>query len=402
VGAPSDDRDAGGLPVALRGQDIVCIGFADWDSGVWTNQQHLMSRLAAGNRVLFVESLGLRKPRVGGRDLRRMLRRLGDGLRGVRTVDGVLVLSPLVVPLHGSPWIRSLNERLLSVQVGRAARRAGMRKPILWAYVPQAEALIPTLEPSLVIYHCVDDIAMQKGVDGESFAGAERRFVDRADLVIASAPGLAKRMRGAGANVLEAPNVADTSLFAQALDPGPIDPEMAALPEPRVVFVGAITATKLDLELLRELALIRPDWSIALIGPVGTGDPDTDVSGLEAIPNLHLLGSRPHRELPSALRGATVGLIPYAINPLTESIFPMKVYEYLAAGLGVVSTPLPSLSGVEGLEIAADAPGVAVRIERLLEADSAEERAARSKLAAGHSWEARLEEISEALERLQP
>jgi glycosyltransferase involved in cell wall biosynthesis len=206
-------------------------------------------------------------------------------------------------------------------------------------------------------------------------------------------------MRDAGANVLEAPNVADVALFSEALEPGPVDPAIRALPEPRLVFVGAITATKLDLDLLCELALLRPEWSIALIGPIGAGDPDTDVSALESVPNIHLLGPRPHDSLPTALRGATVGLIPYAVNPLTESVFPMKVYEYLAAGLGVVSTPLPSLIGVDGVELAADAPSMAERIELLL-ADGADQRAARGRLAAGHSWEARLQEVGDALERL--
>ena len=108
---------------------------------------------------------------------------------------------------------------------------------------------------------------------------------------------------------------------------------------------GAVVATKLDMGLLVELARARPSWSFALVGPVGLGDPSTDVSALVAEPNLHLLGARTYEQLPSVLRGADAGLIPYARNQLTDSIFPMKVYEYLAAGLPVVATPLPSLSG---------------------------------------------------------
>src|SRR5436305_9405045 len=88
------------LPSALRGRDIVCVGFADWDTELWTNQHHLMSRLAAENRVLFVESLGLRRPQLAGRDLRRIGRRLRRGLAPPRRADGLYVLSPLVVPLH--------------------------------------------------------------------------------------------------------------------------------------------------------------------------------------------------------------------------------------------------------------------------------------------------------------
>ena len=64
------------LSPRLRGRDIVCVGFADWDTELWTNQHHLMSRLARDNRVLFVESLGLRRPQLARRDLSRILRRL--------------------------------------------------------------------------------------------------------------------------------------------------------------------------------------------------------------------------------------------------------------------------------------------------------------------------------------
>jgi glycosyltransferase involved in cell wall biosynthesis len=334
-------------PEALRGRSIVCIGFADWEGGLWTNQQHLMSRLARHNHVLFVESLGLRRPQLAGRDLRRMARRVRRGVAGPRSIDGVDVLSPLVIPLHASGAVRGLNAGVLSRQVAHATRRLGIRHPILWAYVPQAEQLLDAIDPSLVVYHCVDDIAAQKGVDAESFRAAERRFAARADLVIVSSPALARRMRTLSDNVLDAPNVADTALFARAMDAGRVDPALAALPEPRIVFTGAVTATKLDFELLEGLAELRPDWTLALVGPVGAGDPSTDVAALAERPNVHLLGPRPYAELPVVLRGAAAALIPYARNELTASVFPMKVYEYLAAGRPVVSARLPALDGVE-------------------------------------------------------
>ncbi len=234
----------------LRGRDIVCVGFADWDTELWTNQHHLMSRLARENRVLFIESLGLRQPQLAGRDLARIARRLRRGLAPPRAVDGLHVLSPLVVPLHRSRPVRALNGRLLPALVRRAARRLGLRAPILWAYVPQAEVLIDALEPSLIVYHCVDDIAAHGRIDTASFRAAEERFAARADLVLASAPALAERLRRLSSNVLDAPNVADTELFSRALQPGPLDPGMAALPTPRIVFTGAIVAVKLDLQML--------------------------------------------------------------------------------------------------------------------------------------------------------
>jgi glycosyltransferase involved in cell wall biosynthesis len=386
-------------PTPLRGRDIVCVGFADWDAELPTNQHHLMTRLAAdGNRVLFVESLGLRRPQLGARDLRRMARRVRRGLAGARPgAGGVHVLSPLVLPLHRFAAARALNRRLLPALVRRSVRRLGIEHPILWAYVPQAEALLETLDPALVVYHCVDDIAAQPGIDAASFRAAEARFAARADLVLASAPALAARMRTLSGAVLEAPNVADTAAFARALQPGPVDAQLAALPAPRIVFTGAVVATKLDVALLAELARLRPQWSFALVGPVGPGDPSTDVSALEVEPNVHLLGRREHAALPDVLRGADAGLIPYARNELTASIFPMKVYEYLAAGLPVIATPLPALAGIEAVRTAPDAQGLARLLDAALEDDSPATRAERSRAAAAHSWETRLAEIGAAV-----
>jgi glycosyltransferase involved in cell wall biosynthesis len=383
--------------VRLDGRDIVCVGTADWQTELPINQHQLMGRLAARNRVLFIESLGLRRPQLAGRDLRRIGRRLARGLRGVRRAGAVHVLSPLVLPFHGSAAIRALNRRLLRLQVGWAARRLKMREPLLWAYAPQAEALLDVLEPNPVVYHCVDDVAAQKGVDADSFRASEERFARRADLVLASAPALAERMRTLSGHVLYAPNVADTALFATALDDGETDAAIDPLPRPRLVFQGAIVATKLDLPLLAELARLRPEWSIVLVGPRGAGDPGGDLSALDQAPNIHFAGPRDAAQLPAVLRGADVGLIPYAINDLTRSVFPMKVYEYLAAGLPVMATPLPALEGVDAVETVASAAALVAAVERELELDSPARRKARSEAAASHSWEARIEEIERAL-----
>jgi glycosyltransferase involved in cell wall biosynthesis len=387
-----------GVAGPLRGRAVVCVGFNDWNAELWTNQQHLMSRLAAaGSEVLFVESLGLRRPQLSsGRDLGRLARRLRTGLSKPRQLDGVTVLSPLVMPLHSSRGVRAVNAAMLRAQVRWTARRLGMRRPVLWAYVPQAEVLVDALDPEIVVYHCVDDIAAQAGIDSESFAAAEVRFAQRADLVLASAPVLADRMKPYSDRVLLVPNVADTGLFATALSPGRVDPGLEALPEPRVVFVGAVAAKKIDFDLVAAVARGRPEWSVVLVGPIGLGDPETDVAPLRRHRNVHLLGPRRQSELPAVLRGASVGLIPYRSSRLTASIFPMKLYEYLSAGVPVVATGLPSVAGVDGVTLADTAGEVTASLEAAM-ATTPDRRRALSAGAAAHSWESRLAEIGAAL-----
>ena len=138
-------------------------------------------------------------------------------------------------------------------------------------------------------------------------------------------------------------------------------------------------------------------------GRSGLGDPTTDVSALAAEPNVHLLGPRPYEGLPAVLRGADAGLIPYVRSALTDSIFPMKVYEYLAAGLPVVATPLPALAGVGGHRHGAGRR----RLPAALDARAAartrpQRRAERSRGGVAHSWDARLREIAGAIEALRP
>lgn len=381
----------------LVGQDIVCVGFSDWGKDLLTNEQHLLVRLARENTVLFVESLGLRRPQVAGRDLKRIARRLRRAAHPLTEHDGVHVLSPLVLPLHSNAAVRRVNAELLPRMVGRAARRLGMRDPVLWSFVPQAEVLVEPLRPSKVLYYCDDDHAAKKGIDAPSFRAAEARFARRADAVMASAPELVERMRELNPNTHFAPNVADTALFATALQDGPVDPAVAAIPGPRVVFIGALLAAKIDLALSVAMARLRPDWSFVFVGPIGPGDPRTDVSALRDAPNIHLLGHRPYERLPEVLRGADAAIMPYNTDGEMRSVFPMKTYEYLAAGVPVVATPLPALADVDEVVKAPDAATMVARLEQAMAADTPQARAERSAAAQRFSWESRVEQLGEVL-----
>ena len=329
-------------------RDILLISTADWDNPFWTNKQHVAVELARqGRRVLYVESVGLRRPTLGARDLRRILRRLARAMSSPREVrPGLWVWSPVVLPWQGSAVVRRVNRLWLRLGLALAIRRTGLDLQTLWTYSPLTAELYNLQRFSRVIYHAVDDIAAQPGMPAQAIADAEPELVRRADLVFATSPPLRERHAAAGArHCIFMPNVADAEHFGRALSPGVTLPaDLAALPEPRVGFVGAVSSYKLDFALIRRLALARPDYSFALIGQVGEGDPRTDVSVLQGVANLHLLGPRPYESLPGYLAGMAAAILPSAKNGYTSAMFPMKFFEYLAAGLPVVTTPLPALA----------------------------------------------------------
>lgn len=336
--------------------DFVVLATADWDNPLWTNKQQLSSRWgAAGHKVLYVESLGLRRPGVSGRDLGRMWRRLKRANRLRAAASGVWVFSPLVIPLHDSAWVRKLNRRLLANRLRRAMSRIGMTDAVLWTYNPLAVDQLVGMEWSGVVYHCVDELAGSPGIPSELIEHSEAELCRTADLVVVSATGLADGPRSVARRLEYLPNAADFELFHRAVRDGPIPEDLARIDRPRVGFFGAISDYKLDLELLEGVFRRRPEWQLVLVGPIGEGDPGTRVAALQQLPNVHFMGSRSREELPGYLQGFDVCLLPNRLNRYTRHMFPLKFFEYLSAGKPVVMTPLPSLEAFRHLAFVADA-----------------------------------------------
>jgi glycosyltransferase involved in cell wall biosynthesis len=374
-------------------QDVILFSTADWDHPFWTNKQHTAVGLAGrGFRILYVESLGLRRPSTERRDLSRLGRRLLKGMRGLRQVqERIWVYSPLAVPLHGRRWVRSSNTAWVTTSVRRSMRRLGFRHPIVWTYNPLTVAFMGRFDASLWVYHCVDDLTAAPHMPRQPLAVAEQALVRRADLIFTSSPALqTTRSRWNPQHTHYLPNVADFDHFSKALQPGPLPDDLRGLPSPRIGFIGAISDYKLDFELIATVADCHRDWQWVMIGPVGEGQPGTSVSLLRK-PNIHLLGPRPYDVLPDYLRGFDVAVLPCRLNAYTTAMFPMKFFEYLAAGRSVVSTDLPALQTyADACVLARNGEEFAAALAEVL-AGGGPDRQRGPVLAREHTWDKRLD-----------
>jgi glycosyltransferase involved in cell wall biosynthesis len=321
----------------IRGQSIVCFA-NDWNADP-TSKHQLMRRFAAANRVLWVESPGMRTPRLTqGKDLRRIgakLRTLGRPAE--QRLPNLYVCAPPTLPFPRSPLARAVNGWLYRRSIRRELDRLSFDpRPIVWAFAPHVAPAIPGLPRRLLVYHCVDRWSAFADYDQGLMNALEADMCRAADVVIASAQDLADHCRQYNDAVHYVPHGVDTEHFGQALEPGDLPAELAAIPEPRVGFFGVLHEW-VDVELIAALARRTP-FHYVLLGEVWT-----DLSALAGLANVHVLGRKPYQRLPDFCRGFRAGIVPFRLNALTRSVNPIKLREYAAAGLPVVSTALPEV-----------------------------------------------------------
>jgi glycosyltransferase involved in cell wall biosynthesis len=373
----------------LEGTSIICFAH-DWH-GDPTSKTHIMRILARKNTILWVNSIGMRRPTASRSDLRRLGAKLRSGLSACREVEpGIFVLNPLVLPLAGISWADRLNGALLATHLRLLCRRLGMKRRILWTFLPTVHRLLGRVGEEVVIYHCVDEYSAFSGVPREALIRMEQDLVRRADVVLTSSAQLCEERRPLNPSTHFVSHGVDVAHFSRALDPSAEVPDDArGLPGPVVGFFGLI-ADWVDVELLRVMALARPSWSIVLVGKVAT-----DILPLRGLPNVHLLGQKPYSMLPQYCRAFDVGIIPFRTNALTVRANPLKLREYLAAGLPVVATALPEVARYAGLVHLADgAEAFIAGVEAAL--GERTEALARRRMEAMRSegWTARVEEMS--------
>jgi glycosyltransferase involved in cell wall biosynthesis len=314
--------------------DIVVISLEAWDN-VWRRNQHLISRLLKGDeamRVLFVEppadplyelSSG-RRPSLG-----RRVRERQDVQPRLWTLRPLKVLPRRIDPNADQRFARS---------VMHAARRLGMTEPVLWVNDPAAAEVSRTTGwPTL--YDITDDWAVadrpertqQRVIDGEQYLlhNAAQVVACSAELVRRKTPDRPAQLPP----IALIPNGVDVELYRRPME------RPADLPAGKVaMYVGTLHADRLDVPLCVQTAqALKGAATVVLVGPNALGDGDTRALRDAGVV---LLGARPYEQVPAYLQHADVLLVPHLVNAFTDSLDPLKLYEYQAVGRPVVATPV--------------------------------------------------------------
>jgi len=301
-------------------------------------------------------------------------------------------------PIHAAGF-HDEQLRLLQPMVAQLAPPG--EDVIAWFYTPMALPLLQALQPSLVVYDCMDELASFKNPP-KQLLQRESALLNLADLVFAGGPSLYEAKKNRHPNVHCFPSSVDVVHFQQALDRQRVHPQQADIPHPRLGFYGVLDE-RFDPELVGEVADAHPEWQIVLAGPVVKIDHER----LPRRANIHYLGQQPYSALPDLLAGWDVCLMPFAINEATKFISPTKVLEYMAAQLPIVSTPIADVANPYGhvVAIAGNAREFIAACEAAL-ALSPEQRRhmveAMLAVVAATSWDNTARRMAELLETTPP
>jgi glycosyltransferase involved in cell wall biosynthesis len=376
----------------LQNRDIVCFSH-DW-TGAALSKNHLMRLLSQRNRVLWVNSIGYRRPSASGSDIRRIFKKLSAAAQPIAEVEpNLFVFNPLALPAYRGAWA-GLNRRWLGSQVRRAMRRLGFRRPINFVFNPTAALVAGTLGEDKIVYYCVDEYSAFSGVDAQNLIHLEAQMLQKADLVVVSSQRLYEAKSPANPNTILVRHGVDFDHFSKALNPETaIASEIARLPRPVIGYFGLISADWVDTRLLLHLAKTMPRASLVMLGKVAM-----DVCELQSLPNIHFLGCKPYETLPNYCKGFDVAIVPFPINQATLNANPLKLREYLAAGLPVVSTAIPEARAVQECRIGADAEGFVAQVRAALHEPGPS--VLLSQTMRNQTWAARLAEVETALLRI--
>lgn len=305
---------------------IICFSNLDWGY-LRYRKQHLMSRLAAHFNVVYVNP-----PRA------IKWKQFSSWNRLTEAGPHLWIFDPIVLPgIRNSPRLKDLNYKLIGQALKKFLARG--RQAAVWIYSPHAHPFIGLLKAGKVIYDIADNYTVPSGAvlrdaaeerEIKLLAQLEQKMLASADLVLCVSEPLVEMARSCNANVHLVPNACDYTSYASIQ---PRTPRGEA--RPRIGYVGTI-APRFDVDLAVAVARLRRDWDVEMVGPV---------SPLVALPhatppNLFWSGAIPYEDVAGKIQSFDVCILPLREIPFSYCSSPIQVWDYLAAGKPVVSTPI--------------------------------------------------------------
>ncbi len=338
----------------MKSQAQLIVFGEDW-GGLPSSTQHIIKQLRQSYEVTWVNSLGLRSPKLSWHDLKRVFAkagRLGKQLLPRKSLsstanvqqqhqviepEGFNVVEPQYLPFPGNSIARRINRVLLHRLLKRNAKPltgTNQHKPVIWISLPNAVDALHYLQNTdlagaTVIYYCCDDFSALAGVDHQAITRLETELASQANVIVATSPDLVSKFPEPKTHWI--PHGVDTQLFKQNC-PRAIDLPVG---KPIAGFYGSIVDW-IDIKLLAELSRLLPDWNFVMIGAI-----KVDVSELDARPNVHFLGEKAHHQLPGYSQHWQVSLLPFVLNEQIMACNPLKLREYMATGKPIVSVDFP-------------------------------------------------------------
>lgn len=362
---------------------LICFSHLRWNF-VYQRPQHLLSRAAKSDIVYFLEEPIFGDVSSPHLDLRK-------------TDEGVVVGVPMLPHGLSGEQVIEIQQDLLDELLSTLPDRP----MILWYYTPMALEFSRHLRPDVCIYDNMDELSAFRGAPAPLLV-LERELFNFADIVFTGGESLYEAKQGRHHDVRCFPSSIDVSHFGKArLSTLEHASDQAHVSAPRLGFFGVIDE-RMDIDLVGEMADLRPDWQFVMIGPVVKIDP----ASLPKNANLHWLGSREYRDLPRYLKGWDVGVMPFALNEATRFISPTKTPEFLAAGIPVVSTPIKDVIRPYGqlglVEIAETAEEMIAKCELLLARPKQPWLSTVDEHLSKNSWDKTWERMRDAIGRVMP
>lgn len=347
--------------------------------------QHIFRHIGKKHRVLWVNTIGMRNPRLTTNDLKkardkliRMFQRKSNGGNSEQA-SNIVVCQPFMLPFSEIPMIRKWNKYSVIRTVKRFSSQMNINNPILVTTVPNACDYIGFLGERNVIYYCVDDFTEWPGLNKHLVNSMEQVLIQKSDIFIATSQKLFNKLRRYGKPTFVLTHGVDVDFFQNL--PSEIHPLLAHIPEPRVGYLGLFD-DRIDKDLLEAVASQLPNISFVVTGRI-----ETDISRLRKLKNFYFTGPVSYEELPAILAGWNICMLPYKVNDLTNAIQPLKLKEYLATGREVVSTPIQETKMMSSMiHLAMTDKGWCQVISSLLNAKTNSDKEKIRKLLRDENW----------------